>query len=131
MRINLVDPKELSDQHLISEYMELGVVMNNIVKGKYKMEKLPENFCLGVGHIKFFLDKPYFLKRRNFLLWLEMRARGFNPKGGIDFGDCNSSWCDWYPNEKDIELSRNRVIESYKKKPNFYRWTLREKPLYL
>lgn len=131
MRINLVNPKELSDQHLISEYMELGVIMNNIVKGKYKLENIPKSFVLGKGHVKFFLDKPYFLKQRNFFLWLEMRARGFNPKGMPDFGNCNSYWTDYYPREEDIEISRARIIESYKKKPNYYRWTLREKPLYL
>lgn len=131
MRINLVDPKELSDQHLISEYMESKVVMKNIEKGKYKMEKLPKNFCLGAGHIKFFLDKQFFLGRRNYLLWIEMKARGFNPKGMPNHYYRTTYLSDWKPSKKDIELSRNRIIESYKKKPDFYKWTRREKPLYL
>lgn len=131
MRINLVNPTELSDQHLISEYMELGVIMNNICKGKYKYENIPEHFVLGKGHVKFFLNKPYFLKQRNFFLWLEMRARGFKPKGMPDFGDCNPYYCDYIPSENDIAISRNRIIESYNKKPEYYKWTLRSKPSYL
>jgi deoxyribonuclease (pyrimidine dimer) len=131
MRINLVNPVELSDQHLIAEYMEIGILLDNINKGKYKLRDIPEFFVLGKGHVKFFINKPYFLRGRNFILWLEMKSRGFKPSKGLDleFKDWNCN--EYIPSERDIEISRARIIESYNKKPEYYRWTLREKPSYL
>lgn len=130
MRINLVNPTELSDQHLISEYMEIGVLINNISKGKFKNKDIPKQFVLGKGHVKFFLNKPGFLEQRKKFLSLEMRARGFKPKLTPDFskGTPCSEYC---PSENDIAISRNRIIESYNKKPEYYKWTLRSKPSYL
>ena len=36
-----------------------------------------------------------------------------------------------YKTDDDLELNRNRLIEKYKQRPNWYRWTKTEKPKYM
>ena len=127
MRVNLISPEELSNQHLISEYMEIITLIKNINKGKYKLINIPDTYRLGNGHIKFFLNKTGFLINRKNKLCKEMVFRGFHINTYLE----EDKESEWKPNPKDIEISRKRIIESYKKKPSFYKWTARNKPFYL
>ena len=36
----------------------------------------------------------------------------------------------YIPNEEDINLNKQRLIEKYNQKPEFYKWTGRSKPKY-
>jgi len=73
-RINLVEPAELCDQHLIAEWRELTRIPNGIVAGKYtvNLAEIPEHYTVrtednpdgGKGHVKFFLNKLRFLSYR-------------------------------------------------------------------
>lgn len=56
IRINLIDPVKLSDQHLIAEYNEILMLLGYVRK-YHKVENIPENYKLGTGHIKFFKKK--------------------------------------------------------------------------
>ena len=81
-RINLgVAPYELCDQHLIAEYRELPrvrhVLMDRVYAGKATADDIPQKFCLGTGHVLYFINRGKFLKRRFFALLQEMRLRGF------------------------------------------------------
>ena len=37
----------------------------------------------------------------------------------------------YHPTRKDIELSQNRIIEKFRLRPNWYKWTKRDIPEYL
>ena len=69
-RINLVEPGELSNQHLVAEYREIfmvGSALQRSLKSKnWKKIKqnLPKEFTLNVGHVKFFYNKGKYLYKR-------------------------------------------------------------------
>jgi deoxyribonuclease (pyrimidine dimer) len=78
-RINsAIDPKNLTDQHLIAELRELPriftAVNKRIEKGK-SFDDIPEKFTLGTGHVKFFYDKTIFLHQRHEDLRFEYKLR--------------------------------------------------------
>ena len=62
-RINIIEPSELTDQHLIAEYREIfmvGSALQRSLKSKNweKTKKnLPKEFTLNAGHVKFFFNK--------------------------------------------------------------------------
>jgi len=82
-RINLVDPIELMDQHLTTEYLEnpripiqlLRSINARGVDGVMKM--IPKEFTLGKGHVSFFYDKGSYLVDRYMDLSRELTRRGF------------------------------------------------------
>ena len=58
-RINIIDPAELTDQHLIAEYREITMVpgsLNRTLNSKigYKESKVPKRYTLNGGHVYFF-----------------------------------------------------------------------------
>jgi deoxyribonuclease (pyrimidine dimer) len=78
-RINsAIDPKNLTDQHLIAELRELPriftAVNKRIEKGK-SFNDIPEQFTLGTGHTLFFYNKLNFLHQRHCLLRYEYQMR--------------------------------------------------------
>ena len=133
-RINLIPVKELSDQHLIAEYRELP----RVIKQKIDISKAPEKYCLGKGHVKWAKKHSLFCLDRYNQLCNEMVYRNFNISYGawtLEEVYCmqppESIILSYKPNEKDIELSRSRIIEKIKQKPDWYRWTNRPRPDYV
>ena len=130
-RINLVSPVELSDQHLIAEYHELP----RVLKQNINTTNAPKRYCLGKGHVKWAKSRSLFLHVRYLELVNEMLYRGFK---------VNYSWrelIDGYPvkpsddnfyisTKEDVALNKARLIEKYKLKPDWYKWTKRNKPEY-
>ena len=130
-RINLVEPKELSNQHLIAEYREIFMVgsalqrslkSNNWEKTK---QNLPKEFTLNVGHVKFFYNKGKYLYKRYQLIVEEMKRRAMKPDPDRKF-KCNQFpkgfYNDWSPNLKDLEIIRQRIQEKIDLKPGWYKW---------
>jgi deoxyribonuclease (pyrimidine dimer) len=85
-RINLVEPQELTRQHLLAEIRELPRVFT-MVKG-YKsqgvnyynfkrVKKQPTEYTLGTGHMCHFADKLEWLANRYESLCDEWRSRGY------------------------------------------------------
>lgn len=72
-RINLVDPADLSDQHLRAELRELPRVFSS----KIDISDAPERYCLGKGHVKWAKAHPYFIGFRYQDLYKEAMFRGF------------------------------------------------------
>ena len=62
VRINLINPKKLTDQHLIAEYNEILMLLG-YVKKYPKLEKIPSKYNLGKGHMLFFKNKLKYLKK--------------------------------------------------------------------
>lgn len=124
-RINVVPEQELSDQHLAGEYHEISRVFELVRKAKPPI-RIPSEYILGTGHVKFFYDKLGYIAERYTRLALEMRYRAF--KRGRDSGvdmrvvleiiECaNDSlpdakwWKNYEPTPKAIVLNRQRLEE--------------------
>lgn len=78
-RINsAINPKNLTDQHLIAELRELPriftAVNKRIEQGK-SFDDIPKEFTLGAGHTKFFYNKLDFLYNRFHFLEKEYKNR--------------------------------------------------------
>lgn len=137
-RINLVHVRELSDQHLMAEYRELPRVFSAVRKHtqdgkKLSSFKINSTYILGTGHVTFFYDKLWFLKRRHEDLVYECLRRGINiTNTAINYiCDLPAEFCkDYVPSEDEINISRDRIIEKLTMKPLWYKYTSTEKPQY-
>lgn len=122
VRVNLINPKKLSDQHLIAEYNEILMLVSYIQKHPSK-ENIPKNYTLGKGHMLFFKDKVRYLKQRHENLKKEMRARGFKTAKTILLGKFKKNLVnDWKPQRKDKEIIKTRILEKLMLKPQYYRY---------
>ena len=65
-RVNVgIEPKFLSDQHLIAESVEITMIVGSLKRDKWYIKgQVPTKFCLGQGHINFFKPKLLYLKDR-------------------------------------------------------------------
>lgn len=134
-RINVIPVEELSDQHLIAEYRELP----RIIKQEHiYVGDAPDKYVLGKGHIKWAIKHGNFCMYRYYLLCEEMKYRGF--KVNYSYEDLDKLATDnqirlytqnYWPTDDDIELSRNRIKEKLAMKPQWYKWTNRQKPYYV
>ena len=134
-RINLISVTELSDQHLIAEYRELP----RIIKQEHiYIGDAPDTYVLGKGHVKWCVKHANFCLTRYYCICKEMEFRGF--KVNYPYDDllkiANDKQVTWYskhyfPTPQDVQLSRNRIVEKINQKPNWYKWTKRNKPKYI
>ena len=110
-RINLVDPSELCDQHLLAEHRELTRIPNAVAQGRFSLVGQPADYKLGEGHVRFFFDKLAFLQRRYAALHEECLARGFRVQNiwPQDLPDTPSLWRDYQPTEQALALNRERI----------------------
>ena len=131
-RINIIDPSELTDQHLIAEYREITMVpgsLNRTLNSKigYKESKVPKRYTLNGGHVYFFYNKGKYLDKRYHELINEMKQRGFNPdpnrKFPSDIFKNNNLYNDWMPTIEDQKLIRERIKKRIDAKPDWYRRT--------
>lgn len=128
VRINLINPKNLADQHLIAEYNEILMLFGHVKKYP-SIEGIPEEYCLGKGHIKFFKNKLKYLKNRFNLIKKEMLRRGFSTNKKINLNEFDKILLkDWKPCKKDKEVIKERLIEKIKIKPEFYTYFREHKP---
>lgn len=125
-RINIVPVEELSDQHLIAEYNELP----RCLKQRVNLSDAPSNYKLGKGHVKWAQNHCKFILNRFSQIISEMEFRGFNHKYTTD-GLSLLLNNDYNVTANDIMINRNRIKERFNLKPNWYRWTKRNKPLWL
>ena len=130
-RINLVNPGELSDQHLVAEYREIFMVGSSLQRSmKSKswsktINNITKDFTLNKGHVTFFYNKGKYLEKRYQKLVSEMKKRGMNPDPDKKFK--KNQWPkklynDWRPKQKDYEIIRKRIDEKVSLKPNWYRF---------
>ena len=131
-RINLVNPRELSDQHLVAEYREIFMVGSSLqrsIKSKNWLKtknNIPDEFTLNKGHVTFFYNKGMYLNKRYSLLANEMKRRGMNPDPKRKFKKSQwpkSLYNDWKPKNKDLKIIRKRIEEKINLKPDWYRYS--------
>lgn len=122
VRVNLISPKQLSDQHLIAEYNEILMLLG-YVKKYPALVGIPKDYCLGKGHIIFFKNKLLYLKKRHELLKKEMKKRGFAARKNINLSKFEKKLVKpWKPRKKDFDLIKRRIRWKINKKPDFYRY---------
>lgn len=130
-RVNVgINPKFLSDQHLIAESVEITMITGALRKDKWVIKgSVPDKFCLGKGHINFFKPKLLYLKDRLTEVNEEMKRRGFNPGTSINLLEipCRSGLTKcWDPTVEDSKLVRERIVERLKSpkkaKSGFHRY---------
>ena len=127
-RINLVDPIELADQHLIAEYREIRLLCANLTrtlnsKCGFVENKVPKQFTLNTGHVYFFYNKGKYLHERYDGLKREMEARGFSPQNDFPVEVWPKKlYNDWAPSERDKNIVRDRIALRISQKPNWYRY---------
>jgi deoxyribonuclease (pyrimidine dimer) len=128
VRINLINPGKLADQHIIAEYNEILMLLG-YVRRYPEPKNIPEKYTLGKGHIKFFKNKLQYLKNRHELLKIEMKKRGFATNITINLSEFNVKLInDWKPNNKDKKIIKKRLIEKFNLKPNYYKYYGINKP---
>lgn len=113
-RINCgIPPAELTDKHLLAEHREIKRIPNTIKSGKAKVEGIPEKFCLGKGHVKFFYDKLYYLHIRYLDLYNECIIRGFKVQfyGKAFEGVPDELYRDYQPTPEDANIVSTRIKE--------------------
>lgn len=131
-RINLIDVSKMTDQHLLAEYRELPRIVNDWKK-RYSDVKfykaIPNKFCLGQGHVKFFRNKIRFLIQRYRLIVDELLKRNFSVKQTSIVDNeiarvltIDGNQITWNPSDEDIEISQQRITEKIEQKPEFYRF---------
>lgn len=129
VRVNLIDPRALADQHLIAEYNEIlmlfGHVRRHPVRGA-----IPPTYRLGPGHILFFTDKLRYLAKRHERLKKEMRRRGFSPTKRIDLDEYPANLRnDWRPRPEDYAVIKERLAWKLRQKPGWYRYEGEPRPV--
>lgn len=122
-RINLLEPHQLTDKHLMAEYRELPRVFTAVLKlqdqGKVPSDiDIPERYVLGKGHIKFFYNKLEWLRLRYVELSAELGKRGYNLDNVLFSAVCHSTtdlepyWLgDYQPKPEEIYLNMVRLCK--------------------
>jgi len=120
-RINVIDPKTLTDSHLLAEHRETTRVPNTINSGKANLNaKIPPQYTLGKGHVSFYYNKLKWLHERYNAVHKECLERGFNVV---------YKWPDSVPehlyNDAEIHdeayvINRERVLERFPKNAKMF-----------
>jgi len=129
MRINLINPRYLTDQHLIAEYREILMATKLLERTQNSLSPIPSKFSLKKGHIVFFRNKVLYLKKRHQQLIDEMTRRGFRAKHKIHSEVFPKKFLhDWKPGFEDRKLVGARIIDRLGKRPKWYRYYSRQLP---
>lgn len=113
-RVNYgIDPKILSNRHLLAELREIKRIPNCIKSGKYDYRNATNIFKLGTGHVKFFYDKLGYIKYRWCFIALECVKRGFTITDYSDaFVDLPEAACRMIePQVNDRSILWERLLE--------------------
>ncbi len=128
VRVNLIKPSHLADQHLIAEYAEILMIFR-YAKKHPDTRGIPKKYCLGTGHIRFFKNKLAYLKKRHEALRKEMKRRGFKPRFSVSFTGAKKNLIKGYtPTTADKQVIKQRLVWKLKKKKGFYKYRGATKP---
>ena len=129
-RINSAIPVQcLTDEHLLAEHREIKrlpyCLKRAIASGSIR--NIPAKFCLGSGHVLFFLNKIKFVAQRYNELHQECIHRGFSITDySSNFSNISPEYDNEYtPSDKErsllIERITQRILKSSKTSWHYYR----------
>ena len=129
MRINVIDPKYLADNHLIAEYREMKMaphfyLLSSKTKNGIDKRKISERYILNKGHAFMWYDKMNFIKKRFDLILLEMKERGFKTNfDKLNFeGIPQEAFGDFSPNLDEKKINLERILLRIAKQPHWYKY---------
>lgn len=129
MRINVINPKYLTDQHLIAEYRETKMItyyynVSKNKKGGIDKSKINERYTLSKGHAFMWYDKMGYVAMRFEDICREMRERGFKcDYDKLDFtGIDEEAFGNFIPTQEDIRVNLDRVLIRLAKQPMWYKF---------
>lgn len=130
VRVNIINPKYLTDQHLLAEYLEILMLVSAVKKHPTtSLDKIPKNYKLGIGHILFFKNKLKYLQERHEKIKKEMLRRGFSPKKKLSLSGIPKNFMkNWHATSKDKQIIKKRLIERINRKPSWYTYKKQHKP---
>ena len=128
-RINSAIPVRcLTDEHLLAEHREIKRLPYNLNQAirKGSIDRIPERFVLGKGHVLFFLDKMLFVYDRYCKIHDELIRRGYAPTSFHE--NWNTVPLEYYnkhmPTEEEcrllIDRIKERIVGSPKKVWHYY-----------
>lgn len=123
MRFNIgIDPRNLTDEQLYAESRELKFLPAYFKRyGMRAFDKQPGRFCLGKGHILFFVYKPTYSLNRYLMVLGECRRRGIAAEDESWRWDVYGGMTDSYHEEGwEAEVIRRRIIENIRVSPKSY-----------
>ena len=59
-----IQVERFTDQHLLAELREIIRIPNAVKNNRIVMKNIPDDFKLGVGHVKYLYNKLLFIKNR-------------------------------------------------------------------
>ena len=119
-RINSAIPvNNLTDEHLLAEHREIKRLPDCFIKALYSgsIKRISTIFCLGAGHVTFFLDKNLFTLKRYQELHKECIERGFRVENysinwnNIDKIAYPEYFKDYSPTPEERRLLIERITE--------------------
>lgn len=81
VRINIIDVKLLSDEHLRAEWTEIQMLIKFMYK--YPNGKIPPRYTLNSGHMSYFRNKYTYIQQRLSQIYNELKRRKFNVNHGL------------------------------------------------
>ena len=114
-RINSAIPVEcLTDEHLLAEHREIKRLPSFHLKHSKTNNREPKEFCLGSGHVLFFVNKGKFTYDRYVKIHNECLKRGFNVADySVNWLSTknNTNWQEYSPTEIEKNLLIDRITE--------------------
>ena len=115
-RINSAIPvKYLTDEMLLAEHREIKRLPSALSKAVQcnSLSKIPNKFCLGTGHVKFFLNKMLFIFNRYKVIRNECILREFNITDySSNFLNIDNQYInDYIPTKDEFNLLKERITE--------------------
>lgn len=115
-RINSAIPvKCLTDEMLLAEHREIKRLPSVLLKAVQcnSISKIPDKFCLGTGHVKFFLNKMLFIFNRYKVIKNECILRRFNITDySSNFLNIDNQYMnDYIPTNDEYNLLKERITE--------------------
>ena len=133
MRINVINPKYLTDQHLIAEYREMKMityyyVKSSKVEGGIDKTRISPTYTLSTGHAYMWYDKMGYIDSRFKSICTEMRERGFQCVfDALNFSNVpKEAFGQYTPTQEDIRINLDRVLIRLAKQPWWYKYRGKE-----
>tara|TARA_R110002020_G_scaffold200057_3_gene402117 strand:+ start:141 stop:596 length:456 start_codon:yes stop_codon:yes gene_type:complete len=129
MRINVINPEFLTDQHLVAEYREMKMITYYYVKSSHTVNgidksRISERYTLNKGHAYMWYNKFGYIEKRFQSICTEMRNRGFKcDYDKLDYrGIPEEAFGDFEPTQEDIRINLDRVLVRLSKQPRWYKF---------
>lgn len=129
MRINIINPKYLTDNHLIAEYRETKMSTYYYTKSVNSkngidVSKISERYTLNKGHAYMWFNKYGYINKRFKVICDEMKERGFQTNfTELNFdGIPEYAFGDFIPTQDDIRINLDRILIRIADKPKWYKY---------